>query len=214
MPILKHAKYEIFAQEVAKGTSLEDAHVIAGYKRNASNASTLSRKPEIAGRITELKQLGATSAIKAIGVTKERIVAELIKIGFSNMLDYVRISEDGLPYCDFSAITRDQAAAIQEVNVEVGSAIEYNEKGERTAVPVRKVRFKLADKRAALIDMGKHLGMFKEEQIVPRVRTDKSIAELRDELLQDMVEAGLVTLLPAPEPAPAGVANRKDGTKH
>jgi hypothetical protein len=47
-------------------------------------------------------------------------------------------------------------------------------------------------------------------------RTDKSIAELRDELLQDMVEAGLVTLLPAPEPAPeasAGVANRKDGTK-
>jgi hypothetical protein len=44
-------------------------------------------------------------------------------------------------------------------------------------------------------------------------RTDQSIAELRDELLQDMVEAGLVTLLPAPEPAaPAGVANRKDGT--
>jgi hypothetical protein len=44
-------------------------------------------------------------------------------------------------------------------------------------------------------------------------RTDKSIAELRDELLQDMVEAGLVTLLPASEPAaPAGVANRKDGT--
>jgi hypothetical protein len=35
---------------------------------------------------------------------------------------------------------------------------------------------------------------------------------LSDELLQDMVEAGLVTLLPAPEPAPAGVANRKDGT--
>jgi phage terminase small subunit len=211
MPILKHAKYEIFAQEVAKGTSLEDAHVIAGYKRNASNASTLSRKPEIAGRITELKQLGATSAIKAIGVTKERIV----KIGFSNMLDYVRISADGLPYCDFSAITRDQAAAIQEVNVEVGSAIEYNEKGERTAVPVRKVRFKLADKRAALIDMGKHLGMFKEDQIVPRVRTDKSIAELRDELLQDMVEAGLVTLLPAEPEVSAGVANQKtDGTKH
>jgi hypothetical protein len=51
----------------------------------------------------------------------------------------------------------------------------------------------------------------------PPLRTNQSIAELRDELLQDMVEAGLVTLLPAPEPAPeapAGVANRKDGTKH
>jgi hypothetical protein len=53
-------------------------------------------------------------------------------------------------------------------------------------------------------------------------RTDKSIAELRDELLQDMVEAGLVTLLPAPDPEPAPapapparVANLKpEGTKH
>jgi hypothetical protein len=180
---------------------------------SAVTATLFLSQREPGCRLTELKQLGANLAAKSIGVSKERIVAELIKIGFSNMLDYVRISADGLPYCDFSAITRDQAAAIQEVNVEVGSAVEYNEKGERTAVPVRKVRFKLADKRAALIDMGKHLGMFKEDQIVPRVRTDKSIAELRDELLQDMVEAGLVTLLPAPEPAPAGVANRKDGTK-
>jgi hypothetical protein len=48
---------------------------------------------------------------------------------------------------------------------------------------------------------------------------NQSIEELRDELLQDMAEAGLVKLLPAPPPGPApappaGVANRKvDGTK-
>jgi hypothetical protein len=47
------------------------------------------------------------------------------------------------------AIVRDQAAAIQEINIEVGTAIEY-ENGERKRVPVRKVRFKLADNRAAL----------------------------------------------------------------
>jgi hypothetical protein len=47
--------------------------------------------------------------------------------------------------------------------------------------------------------------------------------DIRDELLRDMAEAGLVKLLPAPKPAepaaaetpPAGVTNRKsDGTKH
>jgi len=87
-----------------------------------------------------------------------------MKLGFSNMLDYVKINpSDGLPYCDFSAITRDQAAAIQEVNIEVATVYEYNAKGERTAVPVRRVRFKLADKRAALIEMGKHLGMFRDQ---------------------------------------------------
>jgi hypothetical protein len=32
----------------------------------------------------------------------------------------------------------------------------------------------------------------------------------RDELLQDMVEAEPVTLLPAPEPAPAGVGKLRD----
>jgi hypothetical protein len=50
---------------------------------------------------------------------------------------------------------------------------------------------------------------------------NQSIEELRDELLQDMADAGLVKLLPAPQPPepaavpPAGVANRKpDKAKH
>jgi hypothetical protein len=114
-----------------------------------------------------------------------------------------------------------QAAAIQEVNVEVGTAYEYNKKGERRAVPVRKVRFKLADKRAALIDMGKHLGMFRDQAEPLAFDPNESIEDIRDELLRDMAEAGLVKLLPAPKPPepaavpPAGVANRKpDKAKH
>jgi len=221
MPILKHARHEIFAQEVAKGATYEDAHVSAGYKRNASNASALSRRPDISTRITELRSLGASRAITATGVTKERIVSELIKLGFSNILDYMKINADGLPYCDFSAITRDQAAAIQEVNIEVATVYEYNAKGERTAVPVRRVRFKLADKRAALIEMGKHLGMFRDQAEPLAFDPNESIEDIRDELLRDMAEAGLVKLLPAPKPPepppvpPTGVANRKpDKAKH
>jgi hypothetical protein len=50
---------------------------------------------------------------------------------------------------------------------------------------------------------------------------NESIEDIRDELLRDMAEAGLVKLLPAPKPPepaavpPAGVANRKpDKAKH
>jgi hypothetical protein len=50
---------------------------------------------------------------------------------------------------------------------------------------------------------------------------NESIEDIRDELLRDMAEAGLVKLLPAPPPEPAaaekpaGVANRKpDKAKH
>jgi hypothetical protein len=58
-------------------------------------------------------------------------------------------------------------------------------------------------------DMAKSAAPYVHQKLVatdntnrrPPPRTDQSIAQLRDELLQDMVEAGLVTLLPAePEP--------------
>lgn len=91
------------------------------------------------------------------GITAERVLEELAKIGFSNMLDYMRPGADGDPYLDFSQLTRDQAAALQEVTVE-----DFKDGRGSDARDVRRVKFKLADKRAALVDLGKHLGLFKE----------------------------------------------------
>ena len=51
-------------------------------------------------------------------VSADRVVAELAKIGFANMGDYLRANEGGDPYLDFSALTRDQTAVLQEVTVE------------------------------------------------------------------------------------------------
>jgi hypothetical protein len=56
-------------------------------------------------------------------------------------------------------------------------------------------------------DMAIHAAPYVHQKLVatdnmnrrPPPRTDQSIEQLRDELLQDMVEAGLVTLLPDPE---------------
>jgi hypothetical protein len=48
----------------------------------------------------------------------------------------------------------------------------------------------------------------------PPPRTDQSIAELRDELLQDMVEAGLVTLLPVVLPPRDGEGFRPTYPTH
>ena len=60
-------------------------------------------------------------------------------------------------FVDLSTLTRDQAAAIQEVTVE-----DYKDGRGENARDVRRVKVKLSDKRAALVDMGRHLGMFKE----------------------------------------------------
>lgn len=74
------------------------------------------------------------------------------------MQDYMRIGPDGSPVLDFENLTRDQAAALQEVTVET-----YTEGRGKTAREVKKVRFKLADKRAALVDLGRHHKLFTDK---------------------------------------------------
>jgi phage terminase small subunit len=147
------------AQELAKGAYITDAHEKAGYSRSDSNASKMAARPDIQARVKEIT--GKSAELTEISIA--RVLAELGKIGFSNMDDYVTVGADGLPFVDMSKVDRDQMAAVQEVHVETTSRVEVNEEGEREAIPVRKVRFKLADKRAALVDLGKHLGMFRDQ---------------------------------------------------
>ena len=214
MSVLKNAKYELFAQYLAQGMKQADAHEKAGFKRNDGNASKLAAKPEIDARIKELKDIGAEKAAVAIGVTKEKITAELAKLGFSNMLDYMTVGADGLPFIDMTAIAadRDKGAAIQEVIVETTTRMEVNAAGEKEAVPVRKVRFKLADKRAALVDMARHLGMNTDVvQVKNTSDAEKTADQLKAEVIAMIADLGLAPLIPT------GVANRpngKDGTKH
>ena len=86
------------------------------------------------------------------------VLQELEKIGFSNMMDYMRLDEGGRAYIDFSALTREQAAAIQEITVD-----EYADGKGEAAREVRKTKFKLADKRGALELLGKHHKLFTEQ---------------------------------------------------
>jgi phage terminase small subunit len=153
LPALSNPKHERFAQELAKGKTADEAYQEAGYKANRGNAATLKAKQNIQDRVTEILNRAATR----VEITQARVLEELAKIGFSNMLDYTAITSDGDPYVDLSKMSRDQAAAVQQIVVE-----DYKDGRGEDARDVRKVTFKLADKRAALVDIGKHLGMFKE----------------------------------------------------
>jgi len=153
MPILKNPKHELFAQEIAKGHSATEAYVLAGYSHNEGNAGRLNRNEQVSNRVKEI----LTVAADKCGVTIERVMAELAKIGFSNMADYMRVGPDGDPVLDFSALSRDQAAALVECTVE-----DFKDGRGEDVRDVRRVKFRLADKRAALVDLGKHLGMFRD----------------------------------------------------
>lgn len=150
---LKNTRHEAFARALAKGMAASAAYESSGYKPDDGHASRLAGNGKVMARVNEL--LG--NAAKRAEVTIAKVIEELARLGFANMLDYVRVGSDGDAYVDLSTLTREQAAAIQEVTVE-----DFKDGRGEGARDVRRVKFKLADKRAALVDLGKHFGAFKE----------------------------------------------------
>lgn len=150
-------KHQRFVDEYLVDLNGAQAAVRAGYSklRAPQTASELLRRDDVQAAISERQ----AKLSEAAGVNAKGIIDELAKLGFANMLDYIEIGPDGFPVTDFSALTREQAAAIQEIIVEtreIGSE-------DGPAALNRKVRFKLHDKRGPLVDLGKHLGLFKQQ---------------------------------------------------
>lgn len=128
-----------------------DAAAKTGFSRLLNNADFKARLAYLESRVTE-------KVVERAAITTEQVLEELAKIGFANMQDYARVTGDGEPYIDLSEMTRDQAAAVQSFAIE-----DYKEGRGKDARDIRKVTFKLHDKRSALVDIGKHLGMFVEK---------------------------------------------------
>jgi phage terminase small subunit len=142
-----------FVAEYLIDLNATQAAIRAGYSQATAEqiGCKLVKKVQVAEAIAS-RQLALAARY---GVTQERIVAELARIGFANMADYMTAGPDGDPVLDFAALTRDEAAALQEVTVD-----RYTEGRGDEAREVKRVKFKLADKRAALVDLGRHLGLF------------------------------------------------------
>lgn len=215
MPSLKNQRHERFCQALVRGETA--GNLVASYAKVygadpskthvRSAASRLNQREDISKRVAELQaqvntiETKATErAIEKLAVTKENVLAELAKIGFANMLDYVQPTAEGDVVVDLSALDRDKAAAVQEVIIDT-----YQDGRGENSRDVKRVRFKLADKRAALVDLGKHLGMFVERRHVTNEfdeltadELDRRISELERELGSDAGGAAQVSKTATP----------------
>jgi phage terminase small subunit len=94
-----------------------------------------------------------------LDISSERVLRELALLGFANMMDYMTVTVDGQAYVDLSNLTRDQAAAIQEIKVdETGGG-----SGDNKREAVQRTTFRLANKKDALELLGKHLELFTDK---------------------------------------------------
>lgn len=111
----------------------------------------LMHREDIAAAI----QAAMDARSKRTGITADEVMRELARIGKANLMDYIRVQADGSAYVDLSDLDREQAAGLAEITVD-----EYAEGRGAKSRAVKRVRIKLMDKRAALVDLGRHLGMF------------------------------------------------------
>lgn len=141
-----------FCEEYVIALNASQSALKAGYSPRTAyqQGHALLKKPEIQAHIQEIKNKRSMRT----QITQDRVLEELGRLGFSNMLDYIRVSEDGTARVDLRALDRDKAAAVTEVQTE-----EVWEGTGEEATKVRKIKFKLADKARPLEMIMRHLGM-------------------------------------------------------
>ena len=147
-----------FIEEFLVDLNGTQAAIRAGYSAKTAEvqASRLLRYAKVQSAVSAGRKAQSVRA----EITADAVIAELAKLGFANMADYMRALPSGDPYLDFSALSREQAAALQEVTVDA-----YVEGHGDDTREVKRIKFKLADKRAALVDLGRHFGIFKPDQL-------------------------------------------------
>lgn len=144
-----------FVEEYCIDFNATDAARRAGYsKKSAEQIGNENRaKPRIAAAIEDYLRRKSQRSEK----TREDYIAEMEKLAFANILDYFSLTSDGSPFIDLSAVTRDQAAALVEIQVD-----DYVDGRGEDARDVKRTRIKTESKRQALMDGAKLKGFVKD----------------------------------------------------
>lgn len=154
-------KQQSFADEYLVDLNATQAAIRAGYseKTAGSQGFELLKKPEIADAIQSAMQERA----ERTGITQDRVLRELARIGFADIRKVVTWGNTELRVTDSSgedAIEVYHGLALKaadEIDDETAAAIAEVSQGRDG------LKIKFHDKRAALVDIGRHLGMFKEK---------------------------------------------------
>lgn len=151
-------KQKRFVEEYIIDLNATKAAIRAGYSEQTAGVigSENLAKPYIQDAV----QAAMVERSRRTGITADRVLAELAKLAFSNMENYMKFDKDGKPELDFAEISSDQAAAISELTVDTRH--ERDQEGDKPA-QVTKVRFKLADKSRNLELLGRHLKLFTDK---------------------------------------------------
>ena len=149
------AKQKRFCEEYVIDLNATQAAIRAGYsKRSASSIGEENlRKPEIIKYIEELQE----ELRKKAGLTADMVIDDLRSMAEWNIQDFLA-SDNTI--VDLTTLPRKKTRAV----IGIKSKTETRTIGETTVVE-RTVELKFADKRAAIVDLGRHTGIFEKDNM-------------------------------------------------
>ncbi len=160
-------RYDLFVKFFAAGMfkNATQAAIDAKYSKATARAIAcrLLANVYIKAKIAKLK----AELAEKLGVTAERVIGEMVKVGFTNMEDFTQDSDDGLTLKDLAGIGRDNMAAVE--SIKITTTTERDGKGKPTRTH-RTTQFKLYSKLNALDSLGKHLGIFEKDNVQRALR--------------------------------------------
>lgn len=176
----------IFVREYLVDLNAIQAGARAGYapRRIGSNIYRVMKRPPVRAAIAA----AMAERERDLQIDAREVLREIARLCFSNMLDYVRVNEDGSAEMDLSGVTRDRAAAIAEITLAEGA--ELTGKMRRGG---KRVKLKLADKPRSLFMLGQHLGLFpcgRDREGVRAGDVQLSDMELAQRILGILARAG------------------------
>ncbi|HJR82566.1 MAG TPA: terminase small subunit [Sphingomicrobium sp.] len=157
------AKEAAFVAEYLIDLNATQAAIRAGYSEKTAGAIGAEnlKKPHIAAAIADAMDARAKRTL----VTADRVVRELAKIGFADIRRVVNWTGNQ-PGMDVEACEEDEEVEITAANfVRLFDSAEIADDMAGAIAEISQtkdgmVKVKLHDKQAALVNLGKHLGMF------------------------------------------------------
>ncbi len=156
-----------FCTEYIIDLNATQAALRAGYSAKTVNPQGSQNLAKINIQ-TEIQRLKAARS-KRTQAKADDVVLELVKVGFSNIEDYLTVDEDGETHLkNFDDIKRELLAAVE--SIKISTIKNKNDSREYTTT-----QFKLHSKLNALEQLGKHLGIFEKDN---KQRTPKETVNL------------------------------------
>lgn len=150
------ARQQRFVEEYLIDLNAAQAAIRAGYKASEytdTNANKILENTRVKAEVDK----AVAERSKRTGINQDRVIQELAKIGFSKITDAIdpetaKIKENA---------SADDLACIQSIK------IKPNEWGTEREV-------KMYDKKSALVDLGRHLGLFKDKVEITGLSEEKT----------------------------------------